>query len=170
MVKIPDGIEVRVEPASITVKGPTGQLSHSYNPLYCQVRVEGKELLVEVKGRACRKNRAVVGAVEAHARNLIAGVQGNFEKKLTMVFAHFPISIEVKGKDVAIKNFLGEKLPRKAKILGEGTKVAVQGQDITVTGPDRYAVGQTASNLVKAARPHNKDIRVFQDGIYPVRK
>lgn len=168
MVEIPDGIEVRVEPKAIMIKGPKAQLSVPYNPIYCSVKLEGKSLTVETKGKVRRKNRAIAGSIEAHIRNLITGSKGEFEKKLTMVYAHFPISVEVKGKDVYLKNFLGEKIPRHAKIIGDGTKVTVTGADLLVKGNDRYAVGQTANNLVRAARPHRKDIRVFQDGVYHV--
>lgn len=166
---VPDGVEVRVEGHSIAVKGPKGELSKAFNPLYCKVRVDGGKLLVEPNGRSTRRFMAAVGSVEAHARNMFKGVRGDYEKKLTMVYAHFPISIEVKGKEVLIKNFLGEKLPRKSGVVG-ATKVSVQGSEITVRGPDKEAVGQTASNLTRAAKPHKKDIRVFQDGIYLLRE
>jgi large subunit ribosomal protein L6 len=169
MIEIPEGYEVRVEPASIVVKGPKATLSAPYNPLHCRVSLEGRSLKVEPKGRARRRNRAVAGAVEAHVENLLSGTKGEFEKRLTVVYAHFPLSLEVKGREVLLKNFLGEKTPRRALILGEATKVSVQGSEVVVKGPDRYAVGQTASNLWRAARPHNKDIRVFQDGLYLVK-
>ncbi|MGB9577463.1 MAG: 50S ribosomal protein L6, partial [Candidatus Norongarragalinales archaeon] len=98
-------------------------------------------------------------------RNMIKGCTEEYSKKLQVVYAHFPITIEVKGSQVNIKNFLGEKVPRTAKIVGD-TKVSVAGQEITVSGHDKEAVGQTASNLVRATRIAKKDVRIFQDGIY----
>ena len=67
-----------------------------------------------------------------------------------------------------IKNFLGEKQPRKTTVIGEKTKVEVKGQVLTISGPDKDAVGQTASNIKQATKIKEKDSRVFQDGFYAV--
>lgn len=168
MVPIPQGIDVQVVPGHIVVKGPKAELTRSYNPLYCTVRLEGSNLVVEPRGRTTRATAAAVGSIEAHVRNMLKGTASEYEKKLTIVYAHFPMSIEVKGDTVFIKNFLGEKVPRQSRIMGK-SKVTVSGSDVLVRGSDKEAVSQTASNLVRAARPHRKDIRVFQDGIYWVR-
>ena len=45
-------------------------------------------------------------------------------------------------------------------------KVVVKDKEITITGKDKYSVGQTAANLERAARVTKKDYRVFDDGIY----
>lgn len=68
-----------------------------------------------------------------------------------------------------IQNFLGERYPRKAEIL-ETVKVEVKGEIITVTGIDKEKVGQTAANIERATKVKNRDIRVFQDGIYIVKR
>ncbi|MBI4399385.1 50S ribosomal protein L6, partial [Candidatus Micrarchaeota archaeon] len=78
---------------------------------------------------------------------------------------HFPISIEIKDKKLVIKNFLGEKQPRSAKIVGT-TKIEVKGQEVTISGTSKDDVGQTVANLVNATRISDRDSRVFQDGLY----
>ncbi|MGC8671205.1 MAG: 50S ribosomal protein L6, partial [Thermoprotei archaeon] len=40
------------------------------------------------------------------------------------------------------------------------------GDIIKVRGPDKYAVGQTAANIVSACKLSGYDRRVFQDGIF----
>jgi len=77
------------------------------------------------------------------------------------------MSIETKGTELWIKNFLGEKKPRKAKIIGK-VKIEVKGQDVRVHGADKEAVGQTVANIRTATRIREKDGRVFQDGIFIV--
>ncbi|PKP59023.1 MAG: 50S ribosomal protein L6 [Candidatus Altiarchaeales archaeon HGW-Altiarchaeales-2] len=89
--------------------------------------------------------------------------------KLKLVFSHFPVSLESKGSELVIKNFLGEKAPRKAKIL-DGVDVKVKGKDLTVEGVDIEKVSQTAANIERAGKILHKDRRVFQDGIYIVEK
>ena len=73
------------------------------------------------------------------------------------------------GPEFVIENFLGEKFPRKAKILG-ATKIEVKGDQVILTGPDIEAVSQTAANIEQATKIKGFDPRVFQDGIYITKK
>ncbi|MFA6048951.1 MAG: 50S ribosomal protein L6 [Candidatus Micrarchaeia archaeon] len=164
-MQVPSGITVEVSGGQIKVKGPKAELSRAYNPKVVNVKNEGGEITAISLGKETRKAKAAAKSVEAHLKNMFKGVQGGFEKKLSVVFAHFPVALEVKGDKLFIKNFLGEKTPRVATIRN-GVKVVPSGQEITVSGNDKEAVGQTANNIRRAARITNKDIRVFQDGIY----
>ena len=85
------------------------------------------------------------------------------------VFSHFPIKTTVEGDEFIIHNFLGERSPRRAKIL-EGVNVDIKGENITVTGIDKEKVGQTVANIERATAVKNRDIRVFQDGVYRTSK
>jgi large subunit ribosomal protein L6 len=73
--------------------------------------------------------------------------------------------VKVTGDKVVIENFLGERTPRKARIMG-ASKVKVSGEEILVTGPDVEHVSQTAANMEQACIIRGFDPRVFQDGIY----
>jgi large subunit ribosomal protein L6 len=86
---------------------------------------------------------------------------------MKIVFSHFPIKTVVKGDIFEIQNFLGERSARRAKIL-EGVKVQAKGDEVTLTGIDVEKVSQTAANIEQATRVRDRDIRVFQDGIYVV--
>ncbi|RJS73981.1 50S ribosomal protein L6, partial [Candidatus Bathyarchaeota archaeon] len=83
--------------------------------------------------------------------------------------AHFPISVRVKDGYVVIENFLGERSPRYAKIVGD-VKISVEQDDVVVKGIDIEKVGQTAANIENATRIKGKDPRVFLDGIYVYQK
>ena len=95
------------------------------------------------------------------------GVVGGYSAKLKMLYSHFPISVEIKGKEILIKNFLGEKQPRRAKIMGQ-TKVESKGQEMSITGISKEEVGQTIANIKSATRIRKRDSRVFQDGFYVI--
>lgn len=160
MIEIPEGVSVHIDGHKITAKGPGGEV-HKNLPKEGGVKVEGKSLEVSAPGLALRST------LESVVRSMLAGAKSAYKKNLKLVYAHFPISIEVKGKDVLVKNFLGEKQPRKTVLVGN-TRLEAKGQTVTVSGPDKEAVGQTVANLRTAMRIKDRDARVFQDGIYEV--
>ncbi len=165
VVKIPEGVSVEAKNGVLSVKGPHGALERAFNARFVDLRVEKGVVSATLKGRLSRKKQSAVKTVEAHLKNMFEGTVKKFEKKMQLVYSHFPVTIEVKGKDIFIKNFLGEKTARKAKIIGDA-KVEVKGQDVIVSGADVESVGQTAANIRKATRITKRDERVFQDGIY----
>ncbi|MEM2500147.1 MAG: 50S ribosomal protein L6, partial [Candidatus Bathyarchaeia archaeon] len=89
--------------------------------------------------------------------------------KLKIVYAHFPISVKVSGDKVLIENFMGERAPRIAKIVGN-TKIIVKGDDVIVQGINLEEVSQTAANIEQATRIKERDPRRFLDGIYVYEK
>jgi large subunit ribosomal protein L6 len=84
---------------------------------------------------------------------------------MKIVYAHFPMTVKAVGDKVTIENFLGERYPRTAKIVGSA-KVQVKGEEVVITGINKEDVGQTMANLEQATKIKGRDPRVFQDGIY----
>ena len=173
VIEIPEGVEVTVEGDTtkgytVTAKGPLGENSRflKFRGIYIE-KEDGKIRIYSNEDR--RRFKAMVGTFWAHIRNLIKGVKDGYEYKLKVVYAHFPIKVRVEGKEVIIENFLGEKHPRRAKIVGRA-QVEIRGQEIVVRGIDKEECGQTAANLEQATKIKDKDPRVFQDGIYIVEK
>jgi large subunit ribosomal protein L6 len=97
--------------------------------------------------------------------NMITGVTKGFTYKLKVAFAHFPITVKVKGDEVHVENFYGERAPRVAKIVGN-CKIEVEEDDVIVKGVSIDDVGQTAANIEQATTVKRKDQRVFLDGVY----
>ena len=75
----------------------------------------------------------------------------------------------MKGKNVNVENFVGERSARVTDILGD-CKVSVEGDDIIIKGVSLEDVGQTAANLEQATKIKRKDQRIFLDGIYVYEK
>ena len=122
-IEIPEGISVSFSQDVFTAKGPLGTVERKL--WYPGIRIEIEEGEVKVDAESSRKEqKAMVGTFTSHIKNLIKGVNEGFEYKMTIVYAHFPMQVKVDGKTLIIGNFLGEKKPRVAKILGE-TKVKV---------------------------------------------
>lgn len=167
-IEIPDGVEASIEENKIRIVGPKGRLELSLRDRSISIKKEGKAILVSSQ-LTRRKNKAMIGTIAGHIRNMIKGVNQGFTYHLQIFFAHFPINVSVQGKKVLIKNFLGEKFPREATIVGD-TKVDVKGLDIFVSGINIEDVGQTATNIVNTTKIGRRDPRVFQDGIFILKK
>ncbi len=168
-VEIPKGVEVEVNGLKVRVKGPKGVLERDFSHARgVKIYVDDGRVIVETYF-ARRREKAVVKAIGAHIRNMVTGVTRGYRYWLKVIYAHFPISVKVQGDKVLIENFLGEKAPRIAKIIGNA-KVRVQKNDVIVEGIDIEEVGQTAANIEQATKVRGFDRRVFVDGIYIYKK
>ncbi len=167
-IEIPEGVSVSLSQDVFTAKGPKGTVERTF--WYPGIKIDVREGEVVVDAESSRKEqKAMVGTFASHLKNLIIGVSEGFECKMNIVYAHFPMQVKVEGKTLVIGNFLGEKKPRIAKILGE-TKVKVSGNEIVVSGINKEDVGQTAANIEQKTKIKRFDPRIFQDGIYIVQK
>ncbi len=167
-ITIPENVEVKIENNIVTLKGEKGELSRFFSHPKINMKINGKNVEIQSKNVG-RKEKALVGTWVAHIKNMITGVTTGFEYKMKTVFSHFPIKTMVEENEFVIQNFLGERAPRKAKII-EGVTVAIKDDDITVNGIDKEKVGQTVANIERAAKVKKRDIRVFQDGVYRISK
>ena len=159
-MKVTEGAKVEVAGTKVKVSGAKGSLERDFQ--HPEVKMEMKNGELEVSG-----DLAMANTISAHVKNMAHGVVNGYSAKLKMLYSHFPISVEVKGKEILIKNFLGEKQPRHAKIMGQ-TKVESKGQEMSITGISKEEVGQTIANIKSATRIRNRDSRVFQDGFYVI--
>ena len=167
-VELPEGVTVTVSGSAVSVKGPKGELRRDFGSDKISIAQAAGALVVSFKFPR-KKDKALMGSILAHLRNMVTGVTDGFRYSLRVYYSHFPMNVEVQGDKVIIKNFLGEKHPRQSQIVGTA-KVTVKGQDITVEGIDKEDVGQTAANLVLATKIKKRDPRVFQDGIFVAEK
>ena len=170
-VKIPEGVDVEIDGFNVRVEGPLGRLTKDFSHVAGRVSIgkTDREVVVEIIGKPRRKKLALIGTVAAHIRNMLIGVTKGFTYRLKIVYAHFPVSIRVKDGYVIIENFLGERSPRFAKMVGD-VEIITDRDDVVVKGIDIEAVGQTAANIENATRVKGKDPRIFLDGIYVYRK
>ncbi|MFW3145258.1 MAG: 50S ribosomal protein L6 [Thermoplasmatota archaeon] len=167
-VEIPSGVKIAHKESLFTVKGPKGELERTFVHPRVKVKLEKEKVVIHCS-KPKRAELGLCGTWAAHIKNMVAGVTEGFEYKMRIIFSHFPIKTSVKGSDLVIENFLGERYPRKAKII-EGVTAKISGDTITLQGIDKEKVGQTAANIEKATVVKGYDPRVFQDGIYLVNR
>lgn len=167
-IKIPDGVEVSIDKDKVTVKGAKGSLTRNFSHPKVKVEKVGDKVVISCL-MSSSKEKGLVGTFSAHINNMIKGVTKGFQYKMRILYSHFPIKATVKGRTFVIENFLGERYPRKCRIVGD-VDVKVSGDTVTIEGVSIEDVGQTAANIELATKIKGYDPRVFQDGIYIISK
>lgn len=168
-VKIPENVEVSIENTTVIVRGPKGELKRHFKLFQgMSITKREKEIIVEAYN-ARRREKALVGTIASHIKNMIVGVTKGYTYRLKKVFVHFPFNVKVEGNKIIIENLGGEKAPRITRVVGN-VDVKVEGDDIIVSGINIEEVGQTAANIQQISRIKNKDPRKFIDGIYLISK
>ena len=122
-IEIPEGVEVIIENNEVSVKGPNGEDSRKFTYPNVSIKEEDDVVVLETAFPK-KKDKAMIGTTRAHINNMIIGVTDGFEYHMKIVFAHFPMTVKVQNDTVVIDNFLGERHPRTAKIVGD-SKVVV---------------------------------------------
>jgi large subunit ribosomal protein L6 len=164
-LEIPEGISVSLEERTMSVKGKLGTIKKDFTKLPAFLTIENNIVKIEPYGTR-RKDFAISKTAQSIINNMIKGVQNGYKYRMKIVFAHFPITVKIKDGKVHVENFFGERKARISNIVGDSTKVAIEGDDIVITGPHLEHVSQTAANIELSTRVKNKDQRVFLDGVY----
>ncbi|MFH0949286.1 MAG: 50S ribosomal protein L6 [Candidatus Aenigmatarchaeota archaeon] len=170
-IKIPDGIDVAIDGNKIKVSGPKGSIEKEFNdPRLSNIstKKEGNDIIIDSDSQS-RNIKSMAGTIAAHIRNMISGVSSGYTYKMKIFTLHFPMTVSVKGREITIKNFIGEKTDRHTMVHGNAS-VDIAGDEITVSGASKEDVGQTCANIEKACKLTKRDRRIFQDGIYLYKK
>lgn len=167
-VEIPEGVEVKVEKGVVTAKGKNGECSKRLIDPMVAIEVNGKEVVFIAK-KATKREKTRIGSYVAHVKNLMKGASEGHVYRLKICSGHFPMNVSVSGNEFVVKNFLGEKQPRVLK-LNEGVSVKVEGDMVVVEGCNKELAGQAAADIESLTKITNRDLRIFQDGLYIIEK
>jgi large subunit ribosomal protein L6 len=165
VVDIPAAVTITKEENTITVKGKLGTLKKDFTRMPTIISIEDNRLIIKPYGTR-KKDLSIRNTARSIIANMIKGVENGFTYKLKIVYAHFPISVKTRGKEIYIENYFGERSPRVSRVVGDDTKVNVVGEDVVVEGPSLEDVSQTAANIEFSTKLKGKDQRVFLDGLY----
>ena len=169
-IEFPEGFDFGINNSEIYVKSDGKETKKTFNLRGINVEKSGNSLILSVKNGS-KRHRKVIMTIIAHLKNMVHGLKEEFVYKLEIVYVHFPATLEINKdkKEFYIKNFLGEKRPRIAKII-PGSEISIERNIITVSSHDKEVAGQMAANLEMATKIKNRDRRKFQDGIFITEK
>jgi len=145
-IVIPQKTEVTLTDGVISIKGPLGTISKKVHSLVSVAIADGK--VTVTPNNNSKLSRSLWGTFASHIRNMIAGVNKKFEKKLTLEGIGY--RVELSGKN--LKFIVGFSHP-VVLALPDGVDVAVEKNEMTVTGIDKEAVGQFAAEIRNVKKP-----------------
>lgn len=146
VIILPEKTELKVSGDTVSVKGPLGELSRLVHPVI-EIRLAGNEVTVHPK-RKSNESRALWGTYASHVSNMVSGVNKAFQK--TLILEGVGFKSEVNGERITLA--LGFSHPVVVPIP-LGLKVSAEKNNITVSGPDKEAVGQFAARLRALKKP-----------------
>ena len=146
-IEVPSGVDVAIDGATVTVKGPKGTLTHTI-PAPIEITREDATLTV-TRPNDERESRSLHGLTRTLINNMIVGVTQGYEKKLEIVGTGY----RVRAKGSSLEFALGYSHPIVVE-APEGITFAVDGPTkITVSGISKQLVGETAANIRKLRKP-----------------
>jgi len=166
--ELPSGVTASLEGRTLIIKGKLGEAKKTFEKINVNMTIEGNKVVV-VPFSTKKKDNVVVNTVIRLIHNMATGVTKGYTYRLKVVYAHFPISVKTKADTVLVENFVGERSPRVAQVVG-GCKVTTEGDDVIVKGVSLEDVSQTAANIELATKIKRKDQRIFLDGVYTYHK
>lgn len=145
IITIPAKTEVSVEGDMLSVKGPQGTLTKPLRGTVT-ISVDNGTATVSPLGNSIF-SRAIWGTYAAHLKNMIAGVNTPYEKKLVIEGVGYRAEMAGAGLNL----LMGFSHPVKMAVP-EGLSVKVEKNEITISGADKERVGQFAAD-VRAVKP-----------------
>jgi len=146
-ISIPAGVDVTVDGAAVTVKGPKGELKLTVaSPI--EVKLEDGQLLV-TRPDDERESRSLHGLTRTLIANQIVGVTDGYKKGLEVVGTGY--RVVAKGESVEFALGFSHSITVDPPA---GISFVVEGNNkLTVVGIDKQAVGEVAANIRKLRKP-----------------
>lgn len=146
-IPVPSGVEVTIDGADVTVKGPKGELRRSFHPEMAIALEDG--VLAVSRPSDSRQHRSLHGLTRSLLANMVAGVSEGFAKNLEIVGVGFRALL--KGRDLEMT--LGFSHPVRVKAEEGITFEVPSPTKIVVRGIDKQRVGQVASEIRAWRKP-----------------
>lgn len=146
-IAVPEGVDIKIKGANVKVKGPKGELSHTF-PASMKIKLDDGEIKV-TRPSDERTHRALHGMTRALINNMVVGVSEGFEKVLEINGVGYRAELE--GQNLVLNVGFSHPVTIEPP---EGITFEVDGRtrQIKVMGYDKQAVGQTAA-VIRKVRP-----------------
>lgn len=150
-VLLPAGVDASVADRVVTVKGPKGALTVPLaEHVQAAVQADPRAVVVQVADEQNVADRALWGLFRQLLQNAVDGVQKPFEKALEFVGVGYKVALEGNGRTVMMDVGYSHRVPFE---LPAGVDAKVDKQILTLSGIDKYLVGETAARIRRVRPP-----------------
>jgi large subunit ribosomal protein L6 len=148
-VAVPANVKVSIADSTINVEGPNGKLSYTHRPEIGVRYDEASRQVLITRSSEERQHRAFHGLTRSLIANMVQGVATGYAKKLEIVGVGY--QAQARGPSaLALQVGYANQVVLEAPA---GVKVLVpDATHVTISGPDKQAVGQFAA-VVRKVRP-----------------
>jgi len=143
-VTLPAKVEVKIDNNTVTVKGPKGELSETFNP-DMTIKVEDGNVIIE-RPTDLRHHKALHGLTRALLSNMVTGVSEGFRKTLRIEGVGYQASLQGNNLQLRLGHSHEVVMEPPADITFEVPSDS-RGTVIHVDGIDKQVVGQVAANI-----------------------
>ena len=145
-VVIPAGVTIDLKDNTVTVKGPKGELSYTFNQNITLVQNEGE--VVFTRPDDSKENKTIHGTTRAVFNNMVVGVTEGFQRELELIGVGYRAQLQ--GKKLVLN--VGYSHPVEFT-PEEGLEIEVPSNTkVIVKGYDKQKVGELAANI-RGVRP-----------------
>ena len=145
-ITVPEGVEVKLDGQTLTVKGPKGTLTKEFHK-DMKISINGNVLKVERPDNE-PKNRSLHGLTRTLINNMIEGTTKGFERKLEVN----GVGYRAQKQGTKLVLTLGYSHPVEMEAPEGITFDVPTPNEIIVKGADKEVVGQTAA-VIRTKRP-----------------
>ncbi|MDO8667607.1 MAG: 50S ribosomal protein L6 [bacterium] len=146
-IEIPAGTQAKLEDGFIIVKGPKGELKTKIHESV-KVAITDKEITVTVADPTNVKDKSLWGLFRSLIKNMVVGVNELYVKKLEINGVGYKAATS--GNKLTLN--VGYSHPVVYE-LPAGLKVEVQANIVTISGIDKYMVGEAAAQIRRIRKP-----------------
>jgi large subunit ribosomal protein L6 len=145
-INIPQGVDIKIENNTVSVKGPKGELSQKIDP---DIKVEIKDAELKVtRPTEQKRHKAMHGLYRALINNMVEGVSKGYTRKLELVGVGYRVEVinnDILDLTLGYSHHVYFKVPPEIKIKTDVEK----GKNplITLESHDKQLVGQVASKI-----------------------
>src|SRR5919106_6496466 len=145
-IEVPDGVTVGIDPGSVSVKGPKGELEVTVDR---DMKIALSDGTLTVKRPTDRgPHRALHGLTRSLIANMVEGVTNGYEKRLAIQGVGYRAHLQGKALELSV----GYSHP-VAMQAPDGIEFEVPQQtEVIIRGIDKQLVGETAAR-VRRIRP-----------------
>lgn len=146
-IAVPAGVDVKIDGSTVTVKGPKGTLTNTFNPDII-IKQEGAEIIVD-RPSEDKLHKSLHGLTRTLINNMVEGVTNGFSKSLEIEGVGYRAAKQ--GKNLVMNLGYSHQV-----IIPEIDGITIDvpnATSIVVNGIDKQVVGQFAAEIREKRPP-----------------